>query len=93
MKSKSPNDREGSCSSPNISCVGASWMSSVLFSSRVDADSFSLCMGVKDEQIKMETLANWKKNLPESEVRFLLLELRLLHIVSSHDVSSLSQLW
>jgi hypothetical protein len=41
----------------------------------------------------METLANWKKNLPESEVRFLLLELRLLHIVSSHDVSSLSQLW
>jgi hypothetical protein len=68
-------------------------MSSVQFSSRVDADSFSLCMGIKEGQIKVETLANWKKTLPENEVRFLLLEFRLLHVVFSHDLSSLSQLW
>jgi hypothetical protein len=73
--------------------VAASGMSSVQFSSRVDPDSFSLCMGVKEEQIQMETLVNWKKTLPENEVRFLLLEIRLLHVVSSHDLSSLSQLW
>jgi hypothetical protein len=57
-------------------------MSLVQFSSRVVADSFSLCMGFKEEQIQMETLANWKKTLPENEVRFLLLELILLLVVS-----------
>jgi hypothetical protein len=73
--------------------VAASGMSSVQFSSRVDGDSFSLCIGIKEGQIKMETVGNWNKTLPENEVRFLLLGFRLLHMVFSHDLSSLSQLW
>jgi hypothetical protein len=64
--------------------MAASGMSSVQFSSRMDADSFSLCMGINKVQIKMETLANRKKTLPENEVRFLLLGFRLLLVVSSH---------
>jgi hypothetical protein len=68
-------------------------MSLVQFSSRMDADSFSLCMGIKEVQIKMETLANWNKTLPENEVRFFLLGFRLLHVVLSHDLElSLSTL-
>jgi hypothetical protein len=72
--------------------VAASGMSSVQFPSRVDADSFSLCMGIKEGQVKVETLANWKKTLPENEVSLLLLGFKLCHVVSSQSELSKSTL-